>query len=86
MAGFSLSDTASLLLLVLVDDGCCSACAFGATAPVHDLSLVDLESRGVAGLQAGHLADRTVDVDRAATDTADQVMVVVTDASFVARR
>ena len=57
-----------------------------AAAPVDDLGFVDLEAVIVVGGEAGHLADRAVDVEHGAAASTDQVMVVVTDSILVAGR
>ena len=55
-------------------------------APVGDLGLVDLVALVVGRREAGRGADRAVDVDHAAADATDQMMVVVADAILEARR
>ena len=46
--------------------------ALGTAAPVGDLGLVDLVALAVGRRETGRRADRAVDVDHAAADTADQ--------------
>lgn len=57
-----------------------------AAAPEDDLGFVDLESGRVVRCEAGRVAERAVDVDGEAAATADEVMVVVADTGFEARR
>lgn len=54
--------------------------------PIRDLRLVDLVSLAILGRQTWGRADRTVDVDDAAADAADQMMVVVADPILETRR
>ena len=54
--------------------------------PVGDLGLVDLVAPVVGRRETGRGADRAVDVDHAAADAADQMVVVVADAILEARR
>jgi hypothetical protein len=56
----------------------------GAVPPIDHFGLVDREARGVGGLEARGVADGAVDVDHAAAGAADEVVVVVADAVFVA--
>src|SRR5262245_55822216 len=58
----------------------------GAAAPVGDFGFVNLVALVVGGVQARSGADRTIDVDQAAADAANQVMVVVADAILEASR
>ena len=55
-----------------------------AVAPVNNFGFVDFESVVVVGSQTGHLAGCTVDVEHHPAASADQVMVVVTDAVLIA--
>ena len=52
--------------------------AIFATAPEHDLGFVDVEAVIIGRLEAGSLADNTIDVDDLAAAATDEVMVVVT--------
>jgi hypothetical protein len=54
--------------------------------PVGDLGLVDLVPPVVARRETGGGADRAVDVDHTAADSADQMMVVVADPILEASR
>ena len=54
--------------------------------PVGDLGLVDLVAPVVGRRETRGGADRAVDVDHAAADSADQMVVVVADAIFEASR
>ena len=54
--------------------------------PVGDLGLVDLVAAIVDGRETRRGADRAVDVDHAAADSTDQMVVVVADAILEARR
>ena len=56
------------------------------TAPVGDLGLVDLVPHVVTRGETRCGADRAVHVDHPAADSADQMVVIVTDAIFEARR
>ncbi len=56
----------------------------GAVPPIDHFGLVDREARGVGGLEARGMSDGAVDVDHAAAGAADEVVVVVADAVFVA--
>lgn len=60
--------------------------ALGTTAPVGDLGLVDFVAHIVGCGEARGGADRAVDVDQAAANATNQVMVVVVDSIFVAGR
>ena len=60
--------------------------AIRTAAPVGDLGFVDLVALVVARGETRRVADGAVDVDDAAADAADQVMVVVADAILVASR
>ena len=60
--------------------------AIRTAAPVGDLGLVDLVALVVGRRETGRGADRAVDVDHAAADSADQMVVVVADAILEARR
>ena len=55
-------------------------------APVDDLGLVDLVALVVGRRETGRGADRAVDVDHAAADAADQMVVVVADPILEASR
>src|SRR4051812_28887706 len=59
--------------------------AFGASAPVDDLGLVDPVAGVVGGRQAGGVTDGAVHVDDGAARPADEVVVVVADPSLVPR-
>lgn len=61
--------------------GVCAA--IGADAPIDDFGLVDLISGVMVGCQAGCLADGAGDVGGFSAGSADDVMVVVTDAILV---
>ena len=54
--------------------------------PVNDLGLVDLVASAVDRRETGGEADRAVDVDRAAAESADQMVVVVADPILEAGR
>ena len=54
--------------------------------PVGDFGFFDLVALVVGRRETGRGTDRAVDVDDATADPADQVVVVVADAIFVARR
>jgi len=54
--------------------------ALGTASPIRDLGLVDLEPLIVGRGEARGRSDRAIDVDHAAADPADQMMVVVADA------
>ena len=60
--------------------------AVGASTPVRDFRLVYLIALVIDRSETRGGADRAVDVDDAAADAADQVMVVVADSIFVAGR
>ena len=55
-------------------------------APVGDLGLVDLVAPVVDRRETRRGADRAVDVDHAAADSTDQMVVVVADPILEARR
>lgn len=59
--------------------------AVGAGAPIDDFCFVNGETVVVVGSEAGHLANRAVNVDRDATVPANEVVVVIADPSFKAR-
>jgi len=59
--------------------------AVGAQAPERDLGFVDREARCCAGVEAGCSADSAVDVVDSAALAADDVVVVVRDATLEAR-
>ena len=60
--------------------------AGGAGAPVDHFGFVDLEAMVRMGLEAGGFADGAADVFGLAAGTADEVVMVVPDAVFVACR
>jgi hypothetical protein len=60
--------------------------AFWASAPIDDLCFVDLEPGIVRGRQAGRSTVGAFDVDDPPTSSADQMVVVVADFMFEARR
>jgi hypothetical protein len=60
--------------------------AVRAAAPVGDFGFVDLVALVVGRRQAWRGADGTVDVDHAAADPADQMVMVVADAGFETSR
>jgi hypothetical protein len=60
--------------------------AIRAASPVGDFGLVDFVASVVGRREAGCEADRAVDVDDAAADAADQMVVVVADAILESRR
>jgi hypothetical protein len=55
-------------------------------APVDDFGFIDFEAVVVVDGEAGHLADRTVDVEHRAAASADEMVVVVSNTVFVASR
>ena len=55
-------------------------------SPIDDFCFVDAETTGVAHGEAGRSADRAVDVNDKAASSADQVMMVVTDAILIPGR
>ena len=57
-----------------------------AGAPVDHFGLVDLEAMVRMGLEAGGFTDGATDVFGLAAGTADEVVMIVADAVFVARR
>jgi hypothetical protein len=61
---------------------CCGP-ALGAPSPINHLCLVDLETGIVGGNQARPEAHRAVHIDGHSTSSADEVVVVVSDAVFV---
>jgi len=60
--------------------------ALGAASPIHDLGFVDFVSPGVGRGETRGNAHRAVHIDHAAADPADQMMVIVANAIFEARR
>jgi hypothetical protein len=60
--------------------------AIRTASPVRDLGLVDLIAVVVVCREAGRFADGAIDVHYAATDSTDQMVMVVTHTIFEARR
>ena len=60
--------------------------AFRTTPPVHDLGFVDLVALAVHRRETRRKSDRAVNIDRAAADAADQMVVVVADAILESSR
>ena len=60
--------------------------AVGASSPVSDLGFVDLVALVIHSCETGCGTDRAVDIDDPTADAADQMMMVVADASFEAGR
>ena len=60
--------------------------AIGTTAPVSDFGLVDLVAHVIDHRETGGGADRAVNVGQTAADSADQMVVVVTDPILEASR
>jgi hypothetical protein len=71
-------------------EGFSSGASLGQTVrtapPVGDLGFLDLVAPGVGRLETGGGADRAVDVDHAAADATDQMVVVVTNPILEASR
>jgi hypothetical protein len=60
--------------------------AIGTAPPVGDLSLVDLVTSIVCRRETGGGAGSAIDIDHTAADSADQMVVVVTDPILEASR
>jgi len=54
--------------------------------PVNDLSFIDSETVVIVGGQAGGVSDRAIDIDRGATASADQMMMIVADPPLIPGR
>ncbi len=54
--------------------------ALRAGAPVNDFRFLDVETVVMRRVEARRLADGTVDIDRFPARSADQMMMIVTDA------
>jgi len=64
---------------------CCRE-TLGTPAPVDDFGFVDHVAQIVGSSEARSSADGTIDIDRTATDAADEMVVVITDPIFKAGR
>ena len=51
-----------------------------AGAPVNHFRFLDVETVMIGGVEAGRLAHGAVDIDRFSASSADEVMMIVTDA------
>jgi hypothetical protein len=60
--------------------------AIRTTPPISDFGLVDFEALGIHRRETRRGADRALDVDDAAADAADQVVVVVAHPVLEPRR
>src|SRR5947209_7741750 len=92
ITGFSLSDTAVLLLsrcfLLMGRSGRlgCRRDALATSAPINDFGFVDLVAPRIGGREAGGVTDRTIDVDHLIARPTDEVVVIVTNPVLVPGR